>query len=58
MGYVLVPEGGYLIKDLATPPFFAKLALAYVAILAFAVAVVLFGGDADGATPLRGLVLR
>ncbi|EGB07572.1 hypothetical protein AURANDRAFT_27185 [Aureococcus anophagefferens] len=58
MGYVLVPDGGYLIKDLATPPFFAKLALAYAAILAFAVAVVLFGGDADGATPLRGLVLR
>ncbi|KAH8053773.1 radical SAM domain containing protein [Aureococcus anophagefferens] len=44
MGYVLVPDGGYLIKDLATPPFFAKLALAYAAILAFAVAVVLFGG--------------
>jgi ELP3 family radical SAM enzyme/protein acetyltransferase len=58
MGYVLVPDGGYLIKDLATPPFFAKLALAYVAILAFAVAVVVCGGDADGATPLRGLVLR
>ena len=62
MGYVLDPDGDFLIKPLPFPPFFIKLLLAYLALLALAVAVAVFAqpgaSAASSESPLLAAILR